>query len=374
MPRSNKERILDDASKYSSLKYTFSILATIFQLIMLWVFLATGLSKGLALRLLKINSSDFFVVPLYLAIAGVIYYLIDFPLNFYQSFTLEHKFNLSNQKLKDWFKDQVLAGLLSYIFALILLGCFYYILRHFFKSWWLVISLFWILFSLVLTKITPILIIPLFFKYKKLQDESLKKRIMGLAEKMRIKILDCFEIDFSKKTLKANAAFTGWGSSRRVILADTLKDKYTHEEIEVIIAHEFAHYKMKHLFKSMAVNSLMIVAIFYFLYLTNDAILKVFKLSSLWDIAALPVVLIYFVILGTLMQPFENYISRRFEREADTAALKVTGNKEAFISMMEKLSSQNLADRNPHPVIKFFFFNHPPIQERIKMAKAIKIK
>jgi STE24 endopeptidase len=192
---------------------------------------------------------------------------------------------------------------------------------------------------------------------------------MSLAKKMQVKILDCFEINFSKKTLKANAAFVGWGATKRVLLADTLKGKYTPDEIEVILAHEFAHYKQRHLLKLIFVNSAAISISFYLIFRTREVSLSLFGLSSLSDIASLPVILIYFVLLGIIMQPFENYISRRLEKNADKLALKVTGLKEAFISTMDKLAAQNLADRNPRPIIKFFFFDHPSIDERIAMAK-----
>ncbi|MCU0652618.1 MAG: M48 family metalloprotease, partial [Candidatus Omnitrophica bacterium] len=209
----------------------------------------------------------------------------------------------------------------------------------------------------------------LFFKYKKLTDEGLKERIIHLAEEMNLKILDVFEIDFSKKTLKANAAFTGWGKTKRVILADTLKDKYSHDEITVILAHEFAHYKLKHLIELILINSAATIAAFYFIHKTSNNVLSFFNLSTLSDIAAFPVVCLYFVLFGIIMQPLSNFISRIMERQADKMALEVIGSKEAFISMMEKLAQQNLADRSPHPVIKFFFFDHPPIDERIQMAK-----
>lgn len=223
---------------------------------------------------------------------------------------------------------------------------------------------------MILARLVPIIIIPLFFKYKKLSDEVLRQRILNLAKKMKIKLLDVFEIDFSKKTLKANAAFVGMGKTRRVILADTLKDKYTPEEIEVILAHEFAHYKMKHLLKLILLNSLVTLGCFYLIFRTSGSVLAAFGFSSLSDIAALPVVIIYFTLFGIITQPLTNLISRRFEKDADIAALKVTQNKDAFISMMNKLADQNLADRNPHPLIKFYFFDHPPISERISLAQA----
>jgi STE24 endopeptidase len=364
-------RARDSAKEYSSLKYALSILDTAYLLVLLVMFLGFGLSKSLVLKLLGATNNYFAVIAVYLLIVSVIYYLLSFPLNFYRSYVLEHKFSLSNQKIKDWLKDQIKVGILSYAIAFILISAFYYTLRHFIHAWWFIASLLWIFFSLVLARLAPVIIIPLFFKYKKLSDENLRERIIRLSDKMRVKILDVFEIDFSKKTLKANAGFVGWGATRRVILADTLKDKYSYDEIEVILAHEFSHYRQKHLLKLIFVNASVIIATFFILYKTSDYFLARFLLRSLWDIASLPLVLIYFIVLGLITQPLENYISRRFEKEADMEAIKVTGLKDAFISMMEKLSEQNLADRNPHPIIKHLFFDHPPVEERIALARQL---
>ncbi|MCX5704754.1 MAG: M48 family metalloprotease [Candidatus Omnitrophica bacterium] len=215
----------------------------------------------------------------------------------------------------------------------------------------------------------PVLIIPLFFKYKKLEDETLRQRIIVLAGKMKVRVLDVFEIDLSKKSLKGNAAFVGAGNTRRVLLADTLKDKYTYEEIEVILAHEFAHYRLKHLLKLILVNSAVTLVTFFVIYATSSSALWLFGLSSYLELAALPLLFFYFAVFGVILQPFGAFISRCFERSADRMAIQVTGLKDAFISTMDKLGDQNLSDRNPHPLIKFYFFDHPPIDERIKMAK-----
>ena len=359
----------DPAKKYSSLKYTLAILDTAYLLLILFIFLVSGLSKKLALELFKFNANTYIITFLYVLIASVIYYILSFPLSFYHSYILEHKFSLSNQNLRDWFSDQLKSGMISYTIGLILVYAFYYILRISGNYWWVIISLFWIFFSLILAKLLPVVIIPLFFKYKKLTDDTLRERVIALAAKMKVKILDVFEIDFSKKTLKANAAFVGTGSTRRVILADTLKDKYSYDEIEAILAHEFAHYRLKHLLKLIFINSVATILVFYFIFKTSAYILGIFGFSSLSEIAALPLLLIYFALFGIIMQPFENYVSRALERNADKMALEVTGLKAAFISMMDKLAKQNLADRNPSPLIKFYFFDHPPIDERIAMAE-----
>jgi len=371
MQEQEKVSVLDKAKKYSSIKYTLAIIGYFYILVLLLLFQGLRLSQILTNSLCKFISVNYLIIPAYLLIVYVLYYFLVFPLNFYGSFILEHKFCLSNQKIQDWFKDQIKAEIISYIIAIILIGAFYYILKHYIHTWWLVVSLFWIFFSLIFAKVMPIVIIPLFFKYKPLSDTALRVRIINLAGRMRIKILDVFEIDFSKKTTKANAAFVGVGKTKRVILADTLKSKYSDDEIEVILAHEFAHYKLKHLLKLILLNSTAIIITLFIVFKTSDYTLDLFGLSALSDIAALPLVLIYFLILGIIMQPFENYLSRRLERNADIEALKITGLKEAFISMMEKLASQNLADRNPSPFIKFFFFDHPPVDERIALSKLL---
>ncbi|MFA5356390.1 MAG: M48 family metallopeptidase [Candidatus Omnitrophota bacterium] len=367
MPDSNKGALWRKAKRYSSIKYLFAILDTAYLLALLLIFTASGSSKALAQRFIVLAPGSYFYIPLYLLAISMAYYALNFPLNFYSSYILEHKFALSGQKIGDWAKDQLKGGVIYYIISLILLFIFYYIAGTFLRDWWWILSICWIFFSLILAKLTPVIIIPLFFKYKRLSNDALRGRIMNLADKMGVKLLDVFEIDFSRKTMKANAAFVGMGKTRRVILADTLKDKYSDDEIEVILAHEFAHYKLKHLLKLILVNSASTVAVFYLIYRTSGYLLEVFGLSSLMDIAALPVVIIYMVLFGMITQPFGNYISRCFEMDADRMALLVTGKREAFISTMNKLADQNLSDRNPHPLIKFFFFDHPPIDERINL-------
>lgn len=365
----NKET-LAKAKQYSSIKYTLAIIEIIYLLLLLFLFQSSGLSKILAANIAQTVKS-YLVIPFYLLVISIVYYFLAFPLNLYRTFILEHRFSLSQQKIGDWLKDQLKSGIIAYLIGLILISAFYYILKRYTHTWWLMVSLFWIFFSLIVARLTPVIIIPLFFKYKRLSDDTLRSRILNLAHKMKVRILDCFEIDLSKKTLKANAAFVGWGRTRRVILADTLKDKYSFDEIEVILAHEFAHYRLRHLLKLIVVNSLAIVLTFYLIFKTSNYALSFFGLSALSDIASLPLVTTYFVLCSIISEPLQNYISRKLEKNADRLALEVTGLKEAFISMMEKLSLQNLADRNPHPIIKFFFFSHPPVDERIAMARSL---
>jgi len=362
------DKMVDLARSYSHRKYALSIIDLAYSLTLILIFLGSGFSLSLESWVNNFGLVNYLRSALFLLVALLLYYLLSLPLNFYSSFILEHRFNLTKQRVSAWWMDQLKSAGLAYIILLILVLSFYWILGNF-SRWWLAASVFWIFFSVVLAKLTPVLIIPLFFKYKKIDDEILRQKIFDLAAKMRIKLLDVFQIDFSKKTLKANAAFTGMGKTKRVLLADTLKDKYTHDEIEVILAHEFAHYRLGHMLKLVIVNSLVILATFYLIFRTSSYVLGIFNLDYLTRLASLPLIFLYFIFFGMITQPLEAFISRCFERQADSLALKVTANKTAFISLMEKLAAQNLADRSPHPVIKFFFFTHPPIDERIELAK-----
>jgi len=367
----SKDNITEKAKRYSSIKYGLAIVETVYLLLLLFLFQFLGFSNILAKDIHQLMINDYFAVLFYILIVYITYYILNFPLNFYHSFLLEHEFQLSRQNIKEWFTDQIKGGIIAYGLSIIGLEAFYFILKHQPRNWWWILSIFWIFFSLILARLAPVIIIPLFFKYKKLCDEELRERIIGLATKMRIKILDVFEIDLSKKTTKVNAGLVGWGATKRVILADTLREKYTTDEIEVILAHEFAHYKLKHLIKITLINVLITILCFYLIAKTNPWSLRFFSLASLADIASLPIVFIYLILFGMVMQPLENIFSRRFEKNADTMALRSTGLKDAFISTMDKLASQNLSDRNPHPIIKFLFFDHPPVDERISYANTV---
>ncbi|MDD5236341.1 MAG: M48 family metallopeptidase [Candidatus Omnitrophica bacterium] len=357
------------AKRYSREKYILAAAGIFYSVLLLAWFQFYGGSKFLAMRLAEAVKGQYILVGLYVFILVIGYALLNSVLNFYRSFLLEHKFGLSTQNFKGWLADFLKGLIISCVIFLVLTQAFYFLLARFPLTWWLVVAGFWILFSVILARLTPTLLIPLFFKYKTLGDETLKARIMKLAGNMQVKVLDVFEIDFSKKTTKANAAFVGVGRTKRVILTDTLKNKYSYDEIEVILAHEFAHYRLKHLLKLILINSFFTLAMLYFIFKSSGYVFDFFSLGSLSDIANLPIVLLYMIIFNTVVSPWANAISRKFEKDADRLSLEFTGMRTAFISVMNKLAEQNLADISPNKWVKWFFFDHPPINERIEMAK-----
>lgn len=357
----------DRIKRYSRIKYTLAVVDVIFLLIILILFQLSGLAMSLRTWADRLFVNQVLIIFFYCLVLFLLYFIFNFPLKLYRSYIVEHRFNLSKERFSQWFTDQVKEFFVSFFLFIILVEGFFYILRQYPHSWWWISSLFWVFFSVIIAELSPILIIPLFFKYKRISDQDLRQRILNLAAKMGINILDVYQIDFSKKTIKANAALTGLGKSKRVILTDTLQGKFSHDEIEVILAHELAHYRLGHLIKLLILNAGIILFIFYFLSKISGFIFGIFNLN-LADIAGLGIWLICFIIFQVLFIPLLNWISRKMESHADYLAIKFTDLKQAFISMMEKLSEQNLVERKPSRWVKILFFDHPPVEERIAMV------
>ncbi|MGD2278533.1 MAG: M48 family metallopeptidase [Candidatus Omnitrophota bacterium] len=358
------------SKKYSALKTKFFI-ADIFLTVAALVFFQLAFSRFLSGALTEAFASFYLACLVYIVLFLAFMYVISFPLHLADSFFVEHRFGLSSQKFTSWALDEMKQVLLS--FAL-WIGCtqvFYLILRNFPNSWWLISALFWIFFSVILSRILPVLIIPLFFKYIPIEDRELKERIFSLAENAQIRLLDVCKIDFSRKTKKANAALVGLGRTRKVILADTLTDEFTPDEVETVVAHEFAHCKYRHIWKLLFFSGITTAAGFYVLFLAAKRIVELTGARGIDDLYIFPVLVLLMIAAGLVILPVHNLFSRFLEKEADRFALSLSRDPETFISVMEKLASMNLADMDPSRWKKIFLYDHPPIRERIQMAEDI---
>jgi len=308
-----------------------------------------------------------------ISLGGIIQSVITFPLSFYSDYTLEHKYGLSNQTIPGYFKEKIKGMLIGLLLGIPLLLIFYFIIKNYSESWWLILGAVMFFFSVIIGRLAPTLIMPLFYKFKPLENEEIKQKILSLCEKTGVRIQGIFEFNMSKNTKKANAAFTGIGKSKRIILGDTLLKNFSPEEIETVFAHEMGHYKKRHIMKLMTVSVFMTFAGLYLTSLAYSNSLNTFGFNSVSEIAALPLLFIYLSLFGLITSPISNILSRKFEWEADTFAIETTRDKGAFISAMEKLADQNLADKTPDKIIEFLFHSHPSIDKRIKFAEDYKL-
>lgn len=330
----------------------------------------SGFSIWLKLYLGRFVSSALLLNGLYAIVLVLIFYLLGFPLAFYEDFILEHRFGLSNERFSTYIKDSLKKLIISLILALIVIECLYLFLEKFTKVWWILAGAGWFFLTVILTKITPNIFIPLFYKYIPLKDVKLRDKIIKMFGDARTKLKDVYMIDFSSKTKKLNAAVVGFGKSRRVLLTDNLLRELSYEEILSIVAHELGHYKNRDTLKLIAFSAI-INGTFFFL---SDLILRrsfsFFGYSSIADIAGLPLFVLIMFILGFLGLPLQNGFSRHLETKADIYSISLSSQK-IFISMMEKLAKENLAEVSPSKFIEIMFYTHPPIAKRIQLAKKL---
>ena len=310
--------------------------------------------------------NEYLLIALYIFVFIIIIEVITIPLSFYGGFVLEHMYKLSNQKISEWLKNEVKKFLISLPLIIIMVEIMYLFLRNFPNSWWIFVTIIWVFFSVIMAKLAPVLILPLFYKSVPIED---KDGLESLAEGTGINIQGVYKINLSKDTKKANAALAGMGSTRRVLLGDTLLDSYSLAEIKSVFAHELGHHVYHHIWKMLAIGTISGCLGFAFCHLVLTKVIVVLGYQNIHDIAAFPVVCMLLAVSGFILMPIQNAISRQFERACDKYTIAKTNDPEAFISTMDKLGEQNLADRTPHRLIELLFYSHPSISRRIEMAK-----
>jgi STE24 endopeptidase len=230
-------------------------------------------------------------------------------------------------------------------------------------------GIFMVLF-VALAQLAPVLLFPIFYKFEPLDNEDLRRRLVVLSEHAGTHVRGIYRWKLSEKSKKANAALTGLGTTRRIILADTLLDNYAPEEIEAVLAHELGHHVHRHILKSIVVQA---AITFFGFWAANWALhfaVDQRMFLQLSDFANLPLLVLVSTILSLLLMPALNAYSRFNERQADRYAFESIASIEAFISSMNKLADQNLAERTPSKWVEMLFHSHPAISRRVAAAEA----
>ena len=374
LPSSNTSAILNDspeARRYNRLKRRLSFIDTALSFAVLLVLLFTGWTgelRDVAIRLTR----DQYVLALFLYLVGlaIITKIISVPLDIY-GFRLEHRFHLSNQSAGSWIWDEIKGLLVGLVLGAVVAELVYWTIRAFPDHWWIIAWAVFIVLVVFFAQIAPVVLFPIFYKFQSLQDEELKNRLVRLSERAGTRVRGVYEWKLSEKSKKANAALTGLGNTRRIILADTLLQNYSHDEIEAILAHELGHHVHRHIFKSLVLN---VITTFVGFWAANE-VLRYFtyerhSFEYLADFANLPLLALVATALSLLLMPALNAFSRFNERQADLYCWKSVPDVQPFITAMSKLSDQNLAERTPPRWIEFLFHSHPAISKRIIAAES----
>jgi STE24 endopeptidase len=329
----------------------------------------TGWLRDLALRRAFQNYP--LAVFVYLFFLLIIGKALGFGLDYY-GFRLERKFQLSTQKLRSWLWDEAKGFLVGLVLAGIVVELLYFMIRQSPQHWWIITWALFIGLFILLAQLAPVVLFPIFYKFEPLDNEDLRRRLVLLSEHAGTRVRGVYRWKLSEKSKKANAALTGLGSTRRIILADTLLDNYAPEEIEAVLAHELGHHVHRHILKSIFVQAGTTLLGFWVanwvLHYAADR--HMFNLEELSDFANLPLLALTATALSLLLMPALNAYSRYNERQADRYAFESIISVEPFISSMNKLAQQNLAERTPSKWIEALFHSHPAISKRVAAAEA----
>jgi STE24 endopeptidase len=371
----DKEERLQKAIRYQRAKNVHYFLDQGYTIVFLVLFLFLGLSAFLRRQIEKITRKRFWVVAFYTILFLILAFIVGFPSSYY-GFSLEHKFELSNQTFGAWFGEELLSLMVLAIIALIAVEGIYLALKKVPRTWWIYVSVVFIIFTVVLVNLAPILILPLFNVYTPLPQGELRDRLVNLSHKANVKVEDIFTVDMSKQTKKANAMLTGLGNTKRIVLGDNLVKEFSTDEIEVVMAHEMGHNFFHHIWQGIFLSSVMAAIGFLIIHLTGPGIITRFrsrlKIDNMADVASLPLILLIFTVYGLVSMPVFPAFSRHMERQADKFAIDITHENGAFITAMQKLSYMNLSDPNPSPIIEFLLYDHPPVSKRIRFAQEYK--
>jgi STE24 endopeptidase len=308
-----------------------------------------------------------------LALFGVVFVLhvlVSLPLSFYSGYVVEHRFGLSTQTVgrwvKNWLKRTVLAAVIGGLVYWALFLCIWYTGQY----WWLVAAGVFFLFSVIGAQIAPVLFLPLFYKVERIENAELSERMRRLADGTGLTIEGVYRLGLSADTVKANAMLAGLGRTRRVLMGDTLLDKFSADEIEVIFAHEIGHHVHRHLPKMIAAGVVFSLLGFW---LIDRVLVWWADIPTAADAptSSLPMVMFTLTVFSLVLGPLQNAISRHYERQCDRYALARTGFRDAYRSAFQKLARLNKDDPAPNPVEVFLLHSHPPISERLAMADGV---
>ncbi|MGD0706879.1 MAG: M48 family metallopeptidase [Anaerolineaceae bacterium] len=359
------------AKRYSRIKRRLWVVDTLLGLVYALAWLLTSGSIALRQWLSQVTTNVWLLVPLVVAVIGGIYFLIDLPLSYYEGFVLPHHFGQSTQSFKDWVVDQLKGLLISIPLGLIMIELLYWALRTTGAAWWLWAAGGMLIFSVLLANLAPIVIMPLFNKFVPLGEEhaALAARLMKLAENAHAKVQGVYKFDMSRRTKSANAALTGIGNTRRIILGDTLINEFTDDEIEAVLAHELGHQVHKDIPLLMAFGTLVTLLGLFLASLALNWAVATFGFSGPGDPAALPALVLVLGTFSLVTMPLENAFSRWREQLADQYSLESTGKNQAFASAFIRLANQNLSEIDPEAWVVFLFYDHPPLNRRVAMAE-----
>lgn len=331
-----------------------------FLFLIVWVWISPGVVRALG------GMGQYAMLIVVSAGLYVSYQVALFVLDYLGGYRLEHAYGLSTETFGRWLwrhtKMVVLSGLFLGALIVGLYTAVWYVPVWVAWCWGA-----WVAASVGLAVVFPVVILPLFYPAEKLENEDLAGRFRELAAGTGVSVEGVYRLELSKSTRKGNAMLAGLGRTRRVLLGDTILDKLNTDQLLAVFAHELGHHVHRHFLKLLTVHGVGSVILFAAVYWVLNGFAGGDDYAA--AIERVPVVALVMSLFAFLWRPVANGACRYFERQSDRYALERTGNPAAFAETFEILADQNLADPSPPRWVVVFYHDHPPIRERIAMAK-----
>ena len=331
--------------------------------------LFTGWSARLRTLAQRIGRRWLLAFAVYLALFTVVAWLLDLPLSYYAGFVRPHAYGLSNQTFAKWLHDSLVGTAVGLVASVLFLWVPYLLLRRSPRRWWLYTGLASFPFVVFALLVSPIWIDPLFNDFGPMQDKTLEADILALAQRAGIEGGRVFEVNKSVDTEAVNAYVTGLGDTKRIVLWDTIIAKLDRDELLFVMGHEMGHYVLGHIWVSLLLGPLLVLAGLYTVHRSAAALIRRYRarfgFDELADFASLPLMLLLVSLVAFLLQPLLLGVGRHLEHEADRFGLELTHDNHAAATAFVKLQQENLSNPRPGWLYKLWRSSHPPLGERI---------
>jgi STE24 endopeptidase len=352
----------------------FTLASTALELGLLSLFALTSVGRRVADRFLSWTYG--WRIPAAVALGGTIWavhQLLYLPIGI-ASFYHRHYWGMSNLDLDVWLREYALSQGIEGFLELVALVGLYMLLVRFPRTWWLIAPFGASALAMGYALLSPIVINPLFNTFTPLAETQWAEqqpRVEALIKKAGVPVQEILVMDASRQSNHTNAYFTGFGPTRRIVLYDTLLKNHSADEIESVLGHEIGHWRHDHIVKGILLGTLAALVGFFVLHraLRHALGRAPWNLMSMADPAGLPLVMLLMFLGSWVAMPLGNLVSRHFERQADQASLELADVPTAFIATEQKMARDNKMNVAPTPWNVWLFASHPPVVERIQMAK-----
>lgn len=362
---------LERSAAYSRGAYLSFALRTAVQLGLLAWIAFSGLAERWGERALRLCGGRPVLAAVLFAVGlALLLSLVDAPFAYWRGFYWEHRFGLSTQPAAAWWADQAKGWAIGAALQAVVFAALFFLIVRLPHAWWVPASALLAAGLWLLTLLSPVVIDPLFYRFRPLPPSPLKTTLLDMASRAGVPARDVWVADASRRTQRVNAYVTGSGPTRRIVLYDTLLQKYDDAQVELVVAHEIGHLAEAHIAKGVALGAAGGVLGLWLLARFLRGLWERGILSPLPHPAAVAWILLL-SSLGTLStMPLQNAISRQFERQADAISFRLAPHPEAAVSLERRLALSNLADVDPQPYVEWLLFTHPPQLERLLAAEA----